>query len=100
MYKIDNSMTVLLIATYIAITILLFLNLFIALFSSTVSRIEEQAEKYLLYQRAVVCLAVDYFTIKCPILNSSTKSIHDLFIYEKFEVVNHSIDFKIKVNRG
>ena len=71
------------------------MNLFIALLSSTVTRIEENAEKYLIYQRAAACLAVDHFTIKCPFLNFLTEPIHDFNNYEKLEVVNHSVDSRI-----
>ena len=92
MYKIDDSMTVVLIATYISITILLFLNLFIALFNSTVERIEGSVEKHLLYQRATACLAIDHFTKKCPTLKCLTGSFYDLVIDEKLKVANRSID--------
>ena len=96
MYKIAGGVTVLFIATYIAITILLFLNLFIALFNSNVSKIEENAAKYLLYQRAVECLNMEQFTIKCQILKFLTRSIYDFAFDEKLEFVNHNrVDSRI-----
>ena len=69
MYKIDYAMTTPLITIYIAIMTLLFLNLFIALLSSTLTSIQEKAEKYLFYQRAVVILGIEQTMKKFACLN-------------------------------
>ncbi len=56
MYKIDYSMTAPLIATYIGIMTLVFVNLFIALLSATFSSVHDQAEEYLFFQRGTEIL--------------------------------------------
>ena len=97
MYKIDYAMTTPLILIYIGIMTLLSLNLFIALLSSTFSSIEEKAEKYLFYQRAVVISEVEHLIkrVACWPVNFLTEPNYNPFIDEKFKVADKSIDFRI-----
>ena len=52
MYKIDKDFTATYIGFYIGIMGLIFLNIFIALISSTFSRVYDKAEAYITFQRA------------------------------------------------
>ena len=97
MYKIDYAMTTPLILIYIGIMTLLSVNLFIALLSSTFTSIEQKAEKYLFYQRAVAILGVEHFIKKvaCWPVNFLTEPKYNPFIDEKFKVADKTIDFRI-----
>ncbi len=52
MYKIDEDITATFIGFYIAIMGFVYLNIFIALISSTFSRVYDKAEAYMTFQRA------------------------------------------------
>ena len=52
MYKIDKDFTATYIGFYIGIMGLIFLNIFIALISSTFTRVYDKAEAYITFQRA------------------------------------------------
>ncbi len=56
MYAIDYAVTAPLISIYIGLMSLIFVNMFIALLSSTFDQVQDKAEEYLFYQRAVEVL--------------------------------------------
>ena len=56
MNLIDNKMTDAFIGTYIGITALVFVNIFIALLSATFNRVYEKAEAFIIFQRAIEIL--------------------------------------------
>jgi hypothetical protein len=59
MYKIDSLITTPLIAVYISLMSIVFLNLFIALLGSSLSKVYDKAEAYLTFKRAKEILKVE-----------------------------------------
>jgi hypothetical protein len=69
MYKIDSLITTPLIAVYNSLMSIVFLNLFIALLSSSLSNVYDKGEAYLTFKRAKEILKIersldDKFSIK------------------------------------
>jgi hypothetical protein len=57
MGKVDDSMTNLLVGTYIGFTSLILVNIFIAILTNTVNRVWEKAVAYVILQRAYVIVS-------------------------------------------
>jgi hypothetical protein len=69
MYKIDYAVTAPLIAVYIGLMSLIFVNMFIALLSSTFDQVQDKAEEFLFYQRAVEVLNAESTFVYHRIIN-------------------------------
>ena len=59
MYKIDSLITTPLIAVYISLMSIVFLNLFIALLGSSLSNVYDKGEAYLIFKRAKEILKIE-----------------------------------------
>lgn len=57
--KVDDIMTDILVGTYIGVTTLLMVNIFIALLTSTFSRVHDSSKAYFILQRAMEILRVE-----------------------------------------
>jgi len=97
MYKIDEDITATFIGFYIAIMGFVYLNIFIALLSSTFSRVYDKAEAYMMFQRANEILKTEILIHTDHLkryqkfcgLGKRNYSLNQYFRSEKFDPYEH-----------
>ncbi len=100
MYKIDEDITATFIGFYIAIMGFAYLNIFIALISSTFSRVYDKAEAYMTFQRADEILKTEILIQMGHLkryqkfcgLGKSNYSLNQYLRSEKFDPYVHGND--------